>query len=91
MAVELAWEAAKAAYRIIKDQEWFEDNEWHGLLSSNVMAFRYDGSTLYLRFKGNRDYSYQAIPRDMVQSLINASSPGRWFQDNLKGAPAQRL
>lgn len=73
--------------------EWWSDNQWHPVASSNVSAFRYDKNTraLDIRFHGNREYRYFNIPAEMAEGLATASSPGGWFHANLKGAPFERL
>jgi hypothetical protein len=73
--------------------EWWADNAWHYVTSSNVTAFKYDRSTqnLDIRFHGGRDYRYFRIPPELAGGLANAASPGGWFHANLKGAPFERL
>ena len=73
-------------------EEWWNDNAWHPVSSSNVDAFRYDKSTssLYIQFHGARRYKYFNIPPDMAEGLATAPSPGGWFHANLKGAPFER-
>src|SRR3974377_564266 len=69
------------------------DNEWHRLASSKVGAFKYDpaSSLLDLEFKGVRQYRYFNIDASMVIDLATSSSPGGWWWQNLKGAPAQKM
>ena len=73
--------------------QWWNDNQWHYVSSSNVDAFRYDraGKTLDIQFHGNRVYRYFNIPAELVRGLAEAASPGGWFHANLKGAPFERL
>lgn len=80
-------DAAEEAY------EWWNDNAWHPVSSSNVDAFRYDKSerALYIQFHGNRRYKYFDIPAEMAEDLASAASPGGWFHANLKGAPFERV
>jgi hypothetical protein len=74
-------------------REWWNDNEWHYVASSNVTAFRYDrdGRALTIEFHGHRRYLYFNIPEDMAGALAAAPSAGQWFHANLKGAPFERL
>lgn len=73
--------------------EWWDDNQWHFVPSSNVDAFRYDRERedLYIRFHGGREYKYFNIAPETAGGLATASSPGGWFHANLKGAPFERL
>lgn len=73
--------------------DWWDDNQWHYVSSSNVDAFKYDKAAreLYIQFHGARRYKYFNIDRDMAEGLAQASSPGGWFHANLKGAPFERV
>jgi hypothetical protein len=73
--------------------EWWNDASWHYVSSSNVDAFRYDreARALEIEFHGGRRYRYFNISADMAGGLAEASSPGGWFHQNLKGAPFERL
>lgn len=73
--------------------QWWNDQQWHYVSSSNVEAFRYDSVTrqLDIMFKGSRVYRYFSIPEVMAEDLANAASPGGWFHANLKGAPFERM
>lgn len=88
-------DAAKQALGLAEEQstEWWEDNAWHYVASSNVSAFRYDRTTrnLDIEFHGGRRYRYFNIDAGMAEGLATASSPGGWFHANLKGAPFERL
>jgi hypothetical protein len=72
--------------------QWFADNAWHYVSSSNIDAFAYDPETQELRinFHGGRVYKYFRIPPEMAEGLATASSPGGWFWQNLRGAPFER-
>jgi hypothetical protein len=73
--------------------DWWADDQWHYVSSSNVLAFRYNKQTreLTIRFHGSRDYKYFNIDAAMAEGLATASSPGGWFHANLKGAPFERV
>ena len=72
--------------------EWWSDNAWHYVSSSNVKAFKYDRARarLSISFRGGRVYSYFNISPDMAEGLATSSSPGGWFHATLKGAPFER-
>jgi len=72
--------------------QWFADNAWHYVSSSNIDAFRYDAERqeLSINFHGGRIYKYFRIPPEMAEGLATASSPGGWFRQNLRGAPFER-
>lgn len=68
-------------------------DRWVTLISSNLERFYRDSSdnTMIIQFKGQREYKYFNISEEMADELANAGSPGGWWHENLKGAPAQRL
>jgi hypothetical protein len=74
-------------------REWWDDNSWHYVSSTNVDAFRYDreARALEIQFHGGRVYKYFNIDAGMAAGLAEASSPGGWFHQNLRGAPFERL
>jgi hypothetical protein len=61
--------------------------DWTPLASSNLSALRYDESTrvLQIRFQSGRTYSYQDVDPTVVDGLKEASSPGAFFNNNIKG------
>lgn len=65
--------------------------DWCPLASSNLHAYRYDPSdqTLQIRFKSGRSYSYASVPQTTVDGLAQASSPGQYFNGNIKGVYAE--
>ena len=73
--------------------QWWNDNQWHYVASSNVSAFRYEreSKALEIEFHGGRRYRYFNIDEGMAEGLASASSPGQWFHANLKGAPFERV
>ena len=72
--------------------EWWNDNAWHYVSSSNITAFKYSARerALWINFHGGRIYKYFSIGEGMAEELASASSPGQWFHANLKGAPFER-
>lgn len=61
-------------------------SDWQPLASSNLSAFRYDPDTgqLEIRFVNGTTYSYAGVDPTVVAGLAEASSPGRYFHDNIK-------
>ena len=58
------------------------------LLHSSVLAgLRYDPDhqQLWLRFKTEELYVYRMVPSAVVQSLIQASSHGQYFNSAIRG------
>ena len=74
-------------------EEWWNDAQWHYVSSSNVSAFRYEreARNLEIEFHGGRRYRYFNVSEETAEGLANASSPGGWFHQNLKGAPFERV
>ena len=57
------------------------------LNSSCISAVDYDPLTrkMYLRFRSGRSYTLRDVPEYHFNGLLNASSPGSYFNDYLKG------
>jgi len=53
--------------------------------SSAIRAVGYDGHTLRVEFHGGRSYDHPGVPQYKFEGLINASSPGRYYNDNIRG------
>ncbi len=58
--------------------------------SSNIESVGYENGTLYIRFHSGGLYSYQNVPVAVYQGLMSASSKGRYFHSNIKGAYVYR-
>jgi hypothetical protein len=60
---------------------------WIPLTSSNILRVRYDENTntLEIEFQGGRVYQYFDIPPQIFEGLINASSHGQFFSEQIKG------
>lgn len=54
--------------------------------SSNIDEIGYDAttSTLYIKFKNNRLYSYDNVPKSVYDNLKSASSIGGFFHQNIR-------
>lgn len=54
--------------------------------SSQIQSIGYDPGTkkAQVRFSNNALYEYDDVPIGVVDSIINAESPGRQFQSSLK-------
>ena len=63
------------------------DNQIVPLASSMLASMHYDKDdrTLDLAFRSGRTYTLSDVPPDIVLGLVHASSPGRYFNDNIKG------
>jgi hypothetical protein len=55
------------------------------LNSSCLTWVEYDSGTMYLRFRSGRSYTLRGVPEHHYHGLLNAASPGRYFNYYLKG------
>jgi hypothetical protein len=53
--------------------------------SSCLAAVEYDSGTMRLRFRSGRTYALHGVPERHYYGLLNASSPGWYFNTYLKG------
>lgn len=63
------------------------DGGWVPLNSSNVRACKYDSQDqmLSITFHSGQTYDYRSVPESVFEGLINASSPGKYVNSNIKG------
>jgi hypothetical protein len=54
------------------------------LNSSCLTWVEYDFGTMYLTFRSGASYTLQGVPERHYHGLLNASSPGRYFNTFLK-------
>jgi len=56
--------------------------------SSNIRSVGYDpgSSTLEVEFNSGSIYQYLEVSKDEYEGLMSASSKGRYFNANIKGA-----
>lgn len=56
------------------------------IASSNLASVGYDGDVqqLYVRFKSGRTYRYEQVPAHVYDDLMNASSAGTYFNEEIK-------
>ena len=61
---------------------------WQPLQSSNLAAYRYNEGEkkLEVKFTSGRVYSYANVPKDIVDGLSTAGSPGKYFNAEIKHA-----
>lgn len=54
--------------------------------SSNLVSVGYDSDslTLEIEFKGDRVYQYFDVPETLYQELMQASSKGTFFSENVR-------
>jgi len=55
------------------------------LNSSWIARAEYESGTLYLTVRSGRTYTLRGVPERLYLGLLAASSPGRYFNDYLKG------
>lgn len=55
------------------------------LSSSCIRRAEYDGSNLHITFQNGRTYTLRGVPERHYFGLINATSPGNYFNCYLKG------
>lgn len=68
--------------------------EFRSVVSSNVQGIAYEDatSTLYVEFKGGSRYAYSSVPKEEYEAFLEASSPGQFFNNNIKDAyPTRRM
>jgi hypothetical protein len=55
-------------------------------LSSSCLSWvEYDSGTMFLGFRSGRTYTLHGVPEYHYHGLLNASSPGWYFNAYLKG------
>lgn len=59
---------------------------WQDLTSSNLRRCSYDIETevLQIQFVSGKTYSYQGVPASVYNGLLEASSAGKFFNENIK-------
>ena len=59
------------------------------VISSNLMAMGYDPNSgeLQVQFRNGRIYSYQNVPPEIYDALMNAPSKGTFFAYNIRNTP----
>lgn len=60
------------------------------VISSNLSAVGYESRMLYVRFNDGSLYSYDNVPIEVYQGLMNASSKGHYLAAYIKGHYAYR-
>lgn len=60
----------------------------YGLRSTAISNVDYDSETetMTVAFVNGRSYTHEGVPFDLVERFISASSPGRFYNDYIKGA-----
>jgi len=61
-----------------------------GIQSSNITELDYDSTTqeLLVVFRGGSVYRYTGVPRSIVDGIISAVSPGKFFNEAVKNSYA---
>jgi hypothetical protein len=66
--------------------------DWHPVDSSNLARVAWDRETLYIEFHHGGQYSYTGVSESVFNKLRNASSPGQYFDANIKNQyPTSKL
>jgi hypothetical protein len=62
-------------------------SQWQQLESSNLKRCMYDieTETLAIQFASGKVYTYQGVPASIYNGLLEADSPGQYFNNNIKG------
>jgi hypothetical protein len=57
------------------------------LQSSMLAGMEYDPATktLTVTFRSGREYTYEGIDEDIAKGLAESPSPGKYFNDKIKG------
>lgn len=53
--------------------------------SSAIRAIGYDGSTLTVEFHTGRTYRHPQVPYSLFEGLLNATSPGTYYNKQIRG------
>ena len=54
------------------------------VVSSNIYAVGYDGSTLRIQFHSGGIYDYSGVPESVYNGLMNAASKGSYHAAHIK-------
>ena len=53
--------------------------------SSAIRAVGYDGHTLTVEFHSGRTHDYHGVPYSVFAGLVNAASPGTYYNQHVRG------
>ena len=56
----------------------------HPVVSSNLQSVGYESGNLYIRFLKGGLYEYFNVPQHIYEGLMQASSHGEYFAQNIK-------
>lgn len=68
--------------------------EFQAIASSTIAGahYNYETSVLTIEFKSGAKYEYSGVPEDDYQGLVDASSAGSFFHNNIKDVyPTKRV
>lgn len=68
----------------------FEAERWEEVESSLIRAVGVRGHDLIVEFKGHERYRYPGLAHELAP-LLAAESVGRYFHQNVRSQPSQRL
>ena len=57
----------------------------HPVTSTNLSTVGWQDGTLYITFRSGKKYKYLNVPEFMGRDILQASSPGNYFNKNVKG------
>jgi len=53
--------------------------------SSMISSAGHEGEILEIEFRSGKRYQYSGVSKEMFRNLVESGSPGRFFNDNIKG------
>ena len=53
--------------------------------SSMISSVAHEENVLEVEFRNGRRYQYNGVSKEMFRSLVDSGSPGKFFNENIKG------
>lgn len=60
---------------------------WNSVESSNIHSMAHEANDLYVKFHSGKIYRYQGVPLATFNTLLEAESVGRTFNQEVKAHP----
>jgi hypothetical protein len=60
---------------------------WTNVKSSNIEALSHSAENLLVKFKSGKVYEYSNVPVELFQTVLNADSVGKIFNQKIKHFP----
>ena len=64
--------------------------QWENVESSLLTAVAHEGTTLFLRFKDGKEYSYANVGDEMYKRMREAPSIGKFFMQYIRNDKGHR-